>query len=121
MVHGAGAVNVVGVGSNEDRRNRVTRLNEVFIELEPGHRRHMDVSDQAAGFGETRRCEKIGCRREGRNVIAKRSHEPPHGFAKEQIVLDDRDQRCHRHMPPNAHKLRSERTDNAPAPACGWG
>jgi hypothetical protein len=29
MVHGAGVVNVVGVGSNEDRRNRVTRLDEV--------------------------------------------------------------------------------------------
>jgi hypothetical protein len=29
MVHGAGAVNVVGIGSNEDRRNYVTRLDEV--------------------------------------------------------------------------------------------
>src|SRR6266567_7977490 len=64
IVQGAGAVNVIGVGSHEDRRNRVTRLDEVFIELEPGHRRHMDVSDQAGGFGETRRCEEIACRRE---------------------------------------------------------
>jgi hypothetical protein len=52
----------------------------------------MDVSDQAGRFGETRRCEEIGCRREGRDVVAKRSHEPPHGFAKELIVLDERDQ-----------------------------
>ena len=81
IVHGAGLVKVVGVGSNEDRRNRVTRLDEVFIELEPGHRRHMDVSDQAGGFGETRRCEEFGCRREGHDVVAKLSDEPPHGLA----------------------------------------
>ena len=31
---GRGPVNVVGVGSNEDRRNRVTRLDEVSVELD---------------------------------------------------------------------------------------
>ena len=89
VVEGAGAVNVVGVGSYEDRRNRVTGLDEVFMEHEPTHRRHMDVNDQAGGFGEARRCEEIGCRRKGHDVVAKRSHEPPHGFAKELIVLDE--------------------------------
>jgi hypothetical protein len=119
IVQGAGAVNVVGVGSHEDRRNRVTRLDEVFMEFEPGHRRHMDVGDQAGGFGETRRCEEIGFRRKGRNVVAKRSHEPPHGLAKELIVLDDRDQRRSRHTcSGSAHELRGERADNAIAPAC---
>jgi len=88
-VQGAGVVNVVGVGSHEDRWNRVTRLDEVFIKLEPGYLWHMDVSDQAGGFGETRRREEIGCRRKRCDVVAKRSHEPPHGFAKELIVLDD--------------------------------
>ena len=111
IVQGAGAVNVVGVGSNENCRNRVTPLDEVFIEFEPGHRRHMDVSDQAGGFAETRRCEEIGCGREGRDVVAKRSHEPPHGFAKELIVLDDRDERCPRHLcSGSAQELQRHRT-----------
>ena len=42
-VHSAGVVKVVGVGGNEDRRNRVTRVDEVFMELEPGHLWHMDA------------------------------------------------------------------------------
>ena len=52
IVQGAGAVTVVGVGSNENCRNRVPCLDEVSVQLDAGHRRHMDVSDQAGGFGE---------------------------------------------------------------------
>jgi hypothetical protein len=48
VVHSAGVVKVVGVGSNEDRRNRVTLLDEVFMELDPGHRWHMDVMIRSA-------------------------------------------------------------------------
>jgi hypothetical protein len=117
-VKGAGAVSVVGVGSHENRRNRVTRLDEVFMKLDSSHRRHMDVSDQAGGFAETRRCEEIGCRRESRDVIAKRSHESPHGFAKELIVFDDRDQRRRRHTcSGSAHELRRGRAGNSVAAA----
>jgi hypothetical protein len=82
-------VNVVGVSSDEDRRNPETRLDEALIELEPGHCWHVDISDQAGGFGETRRCEEMGCRWKNCDIVAKRSHEPPHGFAEELIVLDD--------------------------------
>ena len=28
-------------------------INEVSVEFDPGHRRHMDVGDQAGRFGET--------------------------------------------------------------------
>ena len=62
IVQGAGPVNVSRVGRHEDRRNRVPRLNEVSVELDPGHGRHMDVSDQAGRFNETRGCEEIGRR-----------------------------------------------------------
>jgi hypothetical protein len=118
-VQGADVVSVVGIGSNEDRLNRITRLDEVFMELEPGHRWHVDVSDQAGGFGEPRRCEEIGSRREGRDVVAKRSHESPHGFAKKRIVFDDRDQRRRRHMcSGSAHELGGGRAFNTNAPAC---
>jgi hypothetical protein len=86
---GAGAVNVVGVGSNEDRRNGVPDFNEVSVELDSGHRRHMDVGDQASGFDETRGYEEIGRGGERLDGEAQRSHEPSHGLAKEPIVLND--------------------------------
>jgi signal transduction histidine kinase len=88
----AGPVGVVGVGSDEDRRNPVSGTDEVFVELDSGHRRHMDVSDQAGGFGETRGCEEIGSRRESLDAVAQRPHEPSHRLAKQLVVLDQRDQ-----------------------------
>jgi hypothetical protein len=92
IVKGAGAVNVVGVGSNEDRRNGVPDFNEVSVEFDSGHRRHMDVGDQAGRVDETRRSEEIGCRRESLDAVAQRPHEPSHGLAKVLIILNDRDQ-----------------------------
>ena len=59
IVQGAGAFNVVGVGSHENCRNRVSGLDEVSVQLDSGHRRHMDVSDQAGRFDETRGSEEI--------------------------------------------------------------
>ena len=89
VVQGAGPVNIIGVGCNEDRRNRVARIDEVSVELESGHRRHMDVSDQAGSLDETGGCEEISCRRETLDSVAERSHEPSHGVAKELIIFDD--------------------------------
>jgi hypothetical protein len=62
------------------------------VEFDAGHRGHMDVSDQAGRFDETRGSEEIGCRRESLDVVAQRPHEPSHGLAKELIILNDRDQ-----------------------------
>jgi hypothetical protein len=72
--------------------DRVARVDEVSVQFEPGHRRHMDVSDQAGCFDETRGSEEIGCRRESLDAVPQRSHEPSHGIAKVLIILDDRDQ-----------------------------
>src|SRR6266496_2544091 len=80
IVQGAGAVNVVGVGSNENCRNRVARSDEASVEFAPGHRRHVDVGDQTGRFGETRRCEEIGRRWKSLDGIAQRPHEPSHGI-----------------------------------------
>jgi hypothetical protein len=92
IVQGPSPVNVIRVGRHEDRRNRVPRLDEVSVEFDPSHGRHMDVSDQAGRFNETRGCEKISCRREGLDGEAQRPHEPSHGLAKVPIILNDRDQ-----------------------------
>ena len=53
---------VIWVGCEEDRRNLVPRIDEVSVEFDTGHRRHMNISDQAGRFGQMRGCEKIGCR-----------------------------------------------------------
>src|SRR5258708_3176073 len=54
IVQGACPISVVRVGSNEDCRNRVPRIYQMYVEFDPGHGRHMDVSDQAGRFDEMR-------------------------------------------------------------------
>jgi hypothetical protein len=63
-VQGAGRLTGVGAASNEDRGNGVPYVDEVSVEVKAGHRGHMNVGDQACGFGETRGGEKISCRPE---------------------------------------------------------
>ena len=48
--------NLIRVGSNENGRNCVPRIDQLPMELEPGHFRHVDVGHQAGGFSEKRRC-----------------------------------------------------------------
>src|SRR5712671_5457030 len=78
IAQGVGPLAVVGAASNEDRGNGVPHIDKVSVELNAGHRRHMNVGDQACCFGETRGSEKIGCRCEILDGIAQRRHEPPH-------------------------------------------
>jgi hypothetical protein len=89
---GAGPDVVISVSRHEDRRYHIPRIDEMSVELESGHRRHMDVGDQAGGFDETRGGEEIGCGRESLNGVAKRPQEPSHGVAKELIIINDRHQ-----------------------------
>jgi hypothetical protein len=72
-------------------------FDEAPVELDTGHRRHMDISDQAGGFDETRGREEIGGRRESLDGVAQRPHEPSHGLAKELIIINDQDQWRFRH------------------------
>jgi len=92
VVHGPDPVNVVGVGSHDDCRNRAPCIDKVFVEFDPGHCRHIDVSDQASCFTETRGFEEIGGRWKSLDGIAQRPHEPSHGLAKERIIFNDRNQ-----------------------------
>jgi hypothetical protein len=63
IVQGADPVNIIGVGSHEDCRNRVPSIDEVSVELDSGHRRHVYVGDEAGRFGETGGCKEIVRRR----------------------------------------------------------
>src|SRR5262249_47488421 len=75
IVQGARAVNIIGVARHEDCRNRTPCIEEVSVELDPGHRGHVDVRDQAARFIKPRGLEEIGRRRESLDGIAQRPHE----------------------------------------------
>jgi hypothetical protein len=89
---GTGPDIVISVGRHEDRRNRVPQIDEASIKLDPGHRRHMDICDQAGGLAKTRGSEEIGRRWESLNSVPTRPHKPLHRFPKETIILNDRDQ-----------------------------
>jgi hypothetical protein len=97
IAQGAGSLAVVGAASNEDCGNGVPHIDKVSVELNSGHRGHMDVGNQACGFGKTRGSEEIGCRCEILDGIAQRRHEPPHGRAIEPIIVNDRDEWRLRH------------------------
>src|SRR5271170_6259931 len=92
ILQSAVSIGVIGIGRNEDCGNHVAGLDELVIEFDPGHCRHIDVGDQAGCFNEARRCEEIGCRRESLDAVALRSHQSFQRLAKELIILDDRNQ-----------------------------
>jgi len=117
IVQGARAVNIIGVGRHEDCRNRTPCIEEVSVELNPGHRGHVDVRDQAARFTEPMGFEEIGRRRESLDGIAQRPHEPSHGLAKERIIFNNRNQLLF-HTTPVAIRLKPPcgRPNNAVVP-----
>ena len=90
VFQGAIPDDLIRVCCNEDRRNGIPRINKLSVELNSSHSGHLDVGDQAAGFGEERRCQEIGCRGERFDGVAQRRYELSHGFAKGLIIIDDR-------------------------------
>ena len=64
VLQGTPADDLIGVCGNEDRGNRVARIDKMSVELDPSHSRHMNIGDQARGRVEERRCQEIGCRGE---------------------------------------------------------
>ena len=58
IVQGTDPVDIIGVGSHEDCRNRAPCIDEVSVEFNSVHRRHVYVGDYAGCFGETGGCKK---------------------------------------------------------------
>src|SRR5215475_13060574 len=110
---------LVRVCGNNDRGNRVSRINEMSVELNSGHSRHLNVGDQTRGCSKERRCQEIGCRRERFDGVAQGRYERSHGFAKGLIILYDRYQRksWHRDFQPALWGPIPSRV-NCVAPAC---
>ena len=94
---------LVRVCGNDDRGNCISRIDEMSVELNSGHSRHLNVGDQTRGCSEGRRCQEIGCRRERFDGVAQRRYQLSHGFAKGLIILHDRYQWVcwHRGSPPS--------------------
>jgi FixJ family two-component response regulator len=97
FLEGALPSNLIRVSSDENRRDPMSHSNQMSMELNPRHSRHLNVGDQARRCGEERRCQKVGCRGERFDSVAQQTHEFYHGFAKGLIILDDRDQCRFRH------------------------
>lgn len=53
---------LIRVCSKEDRRDRVTRIDETSVELDSRHSGHLNVADQTRRRRQERRGEEIGCR-----------------------------------------------------------
>jgi hypothetical protein len=92
LFQGTGPVNVIRIGRHEDRRNRTPSLCEVYAEFDPGHGRHVDISDQAGRFDETRGSKEIDGRWKNFDAISQGPYQPSHGFEGEPIIVDDREQ-----------------------------
>src|SRR5262245_25410761 len=84
------SVFVIGVGREQDCRNFAACFDEILIEFYPSHRRHMNVGDKAGRLRKTWRCEEIGGRGERLDSKTHRPHESSHGFAKQLIIVNDR-------------------------------
>jgi len=56
------AVDLIGIAGHQDCRNPLTCLDEVAVEFDAGHHRHVDIGDQAGRFAKTMGREEIGCR-----------------------------------------------------------
>ena len=97
VLQSAVAGRLIRVCGNEDRRNRVARIDEMPLKLNASHSGHLNVSDQAGGFRKERRRQEIGCRGECFDRVAQRPYEFLHGFSKGLIILDDRYQWMLRH------------------------
>lgn len=67
---GADLVDIFGIGSHEDCRNCAPCIAEMPAEFQSGHRRHVDVGDQAGSLGEKGGCDEIGCGCESLNSMA---------------------------------------------------
>jgi len=97
IVQGPFADGLIRVCGNEDCRNFIARLHEMSVELNASHSGHLNVGDQAAGFGKEGRGQEIGCRGERFDRVAQGPYEFSHGFSKGLIILHNRYQWMLRH------------------------
>jgi len=72
VLQGTGSGVIIGVGRNQNRRNRTPPTDQAPMELDSGHTRHLDVGDQARGLVKARESEKVSRRSKSLNLISQR-------------------------------------------------
>jgi hypothetical protein len=95
---GAVSNRFIRISGDENGRDHVARIDEMSMELNPAHSRHLNISDQARRFGGERRFQELGGRGKRLDRVAQHRHELLHGLAKGLIILDDRYQCTFRHF-----------------------
>ena len=98
ILQGAVSSRFIRISGDENGRDHVARINEMSVELNPAHSRHLNVSDQARRFGDERRFQELGGRGKRLDRVAQHRHEFSHGLEKGLIILDDRYQCTFRHF-----------------------
>src|SRR5512136_2003376 len=62
ILQGAASSRFIRISSDENGGDHVARIDEMPVELNPAHSRHLNVSDQARRFGEERGFQELGGR-----------------------------------------------------------
>ena len=97
ILQGAASSPFIRISGDENGRDHVARFDEMSVELNPAHSRHLNVSDQARRFGDERGFQELGGRGKCVDRVTLHRHELSHGLAKGLIVLDDRYQYAFHH------------------------
>jgi len=83
---------IIRISSDENGRYLLPCSDQVPVQLNPGHFRHVNVGDQAVGRRASGGRKEFCCRRKYHAAIAQRLDQSSHGVAKSLVVIDDRDQ-----------------------------
>src|SRR5262245_20621340 len=89
---------LVRVCSDQNRWNDIARVDEMAVQLDSGHSRHVDVHDQARRIANVRACEEIERGRECLDREPHRGHQTLQSLARVLIIVDDGDQSFRRQM-----------------------
>src|SRR5262249_46098222 len=88
---------VLWKGSNENDRRAVPVSNQVFLQLDAAHTRHLRIRNDAGRFAQSGRGQEFFCRSERVCGKSQRPQQPCRRGAHRSIIVDDRDYRglCH--------------------------
>ena len=73
---------VIAISGDEDCRDRTPYLDQVSVQLNPRHGRHVNIGHEAGRGRKFVGCEEFGGGRKSGNIVAQRSEHPSHRVEK---------------------------------------
>jgi hypothetical protein len=73
---------VIAISGDEDCWDGKPYLEQVSVQFNPRHGRHVNIGHQARRGTKFGRCEEFGGGRKSGNIVAQRSEHPSHRIAK---------------------------------------